>query len=53
MVALRAESASDQNSSTSDIDIFTQILGQRSGYLRNFGRCVMPSPLPLLLGMHL
>ena len=44
MVALRAESASDQNSSTSDIEIFTQVLGQRLGYLRGLGHCVKPGP---------
>lgn len=44
MVALRAESASDQNSSNTDVEIFTQVLGERSGYLRGLGRCVKPSP---------
>ena len=43
MVALRAETTSDHNSSTSDVEIFTQVLGQRSGYLRGLGRYVKPS----------
>lgn len=32
-----------KKSSTSDIEIFSQVLGPRSGYLRGLERCVKPS----------
>lgn len=37
------ESISDQNCSTSNIENFTQVLGQRSKYLRYLNRCIKHS----------
>lgn len=44
--ALCVEYAPDQNSSTSDIDIFTKLLGPCSIYLRGLGRYVKPLAHP-------
>ena len=38
----RKKFASDQNSLTSDVNIFTKILGPRLGYLSGLSRCVKP-----------